>query len=382
MQKNNASWNTYKLSTPFSITIDGQTQSGSTSVDLRGYPINTDYYIGSFTFTVQHEINGTKLASVSAVVDMSGTSAGYGTVSGAMDLNTIAVTPPTITSVTLTDEGGAYTAVSRFAATITQMKLVVVAASAITGGTIARYDFYLNGSLLQSGVSDTYTESGTASAGNRTYKIVVTDSYGLTSETYTVTIGGSDINTNTNPLVVYPYTPPSFTSISFERGTETGGVWVAGAGGKIKCTALFSIASVDGQNHAKNNVWNLWVSPYGTSGSSLNSGGNGQSVIAGNDNWADYALSARIYVTDLFDRTARTVVTVPSQSVSISQNPQGGLGFGTLATEIGKALSSFDIKTVGKGIEISGLASTSDTAITIGSTTLSEAQLIQLLALI
>ena len=83
------SQNTYKLPAPWSMTINGTEYSGSDNFDIRNTPANADYVYVTKIVTINHNANGTKTFNASAVIDLSGTSAGIGTVSGSITLETI-----------------------------------------------------------------------------------------------------------------------------------------------------------------------------------------------------------------------------------------------------------------------------------------------------
>ena len=83
------SQNTYKLPAPWSMTINGTSYSGSNNFDIRNVPANTDYVFVTQTVTISHNTDGTKSFSASATIDLSGTSAGTGSVSGTVTLETI-----------------------------------------------------------------------------------------------------------------------------------------------------------------------------------------------------------------------------------------------------------------------------------------------------
>ena len=106
VQKSSAAWQTYKQNAAWSQSVDGSSTSGTVNFDIRNIGANVDYYFRpATTVYIQHDVNGTKTASISGTLDLSGTSAGVGSLSGSITLDAIHVDPPTINTFTLSDAG-------------------------------------------------------------------------------------------------------------------------------------------------------------------------------------------------------------------------------------------------------------------------------------
>jgi hypothetical protein len=84
---------THDSGAAWSQTVDGTSTSGTLSFDIRPYSVNADYVFKEENVTITHGADGTKTAALSFSIDMSGTSAGVGSISGSMELPTIAVDP-------------------------------------------------------------------------------------------------------------------------------------------------------------------------------------------------------------------------------------------------------------------------------------------------
>lgn len=198
---------TNKASTPWSQVCDGTTTSGTLSFNLGNVSANTDYVVRDTTVTIAHAANGTKTASISGTLDLSGTSAGTGTFSGSMALPTIATTPPTVSSLALSDVGTKPSSVSAYVAGFTKFRLTATA-SAASPATIASYAFYNGNTLLYSGTSNTFTYSSANTAGSYTFKVIVTDSYG-------------NATTKVNSAVtVVAYSTPTISATTFRANSS------------------------------------------------------------------------------------------------------------------------------------------------------------------
>lgn len=164
ISKNNASWQTYKYSTPW--TLSGY-DSGTTSVDLRGVAVNSWQQIVDTDITVQHGNDGRSTIQLSGTLDMSGTSAGVGSFnSGQITLDPIitACTAPTsITASGIIIPNGSFT----------------VSWSGAAGGTnnsISGYDIYYkissNGTAPStSDYSGTTSITSTSTSGSQTFSV-------------------------------------------------------------------------------------------------------------------------------------------------------------------------------------------------------------------
>lgn len=96
---------TWKSSTPYSITVNGETLSDTKSINVGNVSVGSSILVATKTVTVSHNTDGTKSIKISGKVDFSGCNPGKGTVpSTTVTLPTIPrQTTPTLsaTSVTL-----------------------------------------------------------------------------------------------------------------------------------------------------------------------------------------------------------------------------------------------------------------------------------------
>ena len=164
ISKNNASWQTYKQSTPW--TLSGY-DSGTTSVDLRGVAVNSWQQIVNTDITVQHGSDGRSTIQLSGSLDMSGTSAGVGSFnSGQITLDpiiTACIAPTSITASGIITPNGSFT----------------VSWSGAAGGTnnsISGYDIYYkvssNGTApTTSDYSGTTSITSTSTSGSQTFSV-------------------------------------------------------------------------------------------------------------------------------------------------------------------------------------------------------------------
>ena len=90
VKKNISQVNTYKVSTPVKITINGKTQSKTVNFNISSTSAGSQYLVTEGTFTdIAHSSDGTKTVSCSATIDLSGTSLGKGSISGSFKLDNI-----------------------------------------------------------------------------------------------------------------------------------------------------------------------------------------------------------------------------------------------------------------------------------------------------
>lgn len=71
---------TYKSSTPYSITINGDTTSGTKSINVGNLSVGESTLVASKTVTVSHDADGKKSIKIAGKVDFSGCNPGVGTV--------------------------------------------------------------------------------------------------------------------------------------------------------------------------------------------------------------------------------------------------------------------------------------------------------------
>ena len=299
---------TNKSSTPWSQVCDGTTTSGTLNFNLGNVSANTDYVVRDTTVTIAHAANGTKTASISGTLDLSGTSAGTGTFSGSMALPTIATTPPTVSSLALSDVGTKPSGVSAYVAGFTKFRLTATA-SAVSPATIASYAFYNGNVLLYSGTSNTFTYSSANTAGSYTFKVVVTDSYG-------------NATTRVNSAVtVVAYSTPTITATTF-RANSSGTADGSGTYASLKMT--WTIANISGNTATVHSVNFNGTNTTLTSGTAV--------LKSGLSTTTSY--TATYTVTDSFGSTATVTQTIQSEFINLDLYPNsttGGMGVGMTA---------------------------------------------------
>lgn len=179
--KTNYAYRTFKNPTPWAATIDGQSQGENINFDSPASYNNQEQIFKTTYATIQHNSDGTKSFSVSSTLDLSGTSAGTGNLSDTITLDPIAVNPPVVNTLTISDIGTGYSSVGAYVAGFTKLRLTATATQG--DGALATYSFYRDSTLL-----GTVTTSATTAtldmttfepAGSFVYSVTVTDAYGL-----------------------------------------------------------------------------------------------------------------------------------------------------------------------------------------------------------
>lgn len=316
---------TNKSNTPWSQVCDSTTTSGTLSFNLGNVSANTDYVVRDTTVTIAHASNGTKTASISGTLDLSGTSAGTGTFSGSMALPTIATTPPTVSSLTLSDVGTKPSGVSAYVAGYTKFRLTATA-TPVSPATISTYAFYNGNTLLQSGSSNVFTYSSANTAGSYTFKVIVTDSY-----------GNSTTKTN-SAVTVVAYSMPTITATTY-RSNSSG--TADGSGTYIQCSVTGTVANISG-NKVVSLVGNITPTigshTFATNANSPASGTWRPSGAA-----TSTAYTVTYTVTDSFGSVGTISQTVQSEFINFDLYPSsttGGMGVGMTAES---GLASFNM---------------------------------------
>lgn len=332
VQKSNAAWQTYKQNAAWTQTVDGSTTSGTVNFDIRSTGANTDYNFRTDTVVIQHDANGTKTATISGTLDLSGTSAGVGSLSGSIVLNAIHVDPPVVSSLVVSDAGTGQSTVGAYVATKSRIRLTATATATEAGATIANYAFYANDNLIQSGSSNVYTGANTATAGAYIFKVVVTDSYGLTAEL------------STSIVNVLAYSMPVISSTETKRSNASGSYTADGTYVSVK--ASWSCAAV-GSNSAS------CVASVGSSSATLTQ--NTASVIGGSLSPSS-AYQINYVVTDSFGEQATKTDTIYSAFKNLNLYPDnsvGGFAFGE-AAELGKGKFNIPYTLFRGDVELTG----------------------------
>jgi len=313
VQRKYSGQNTYKYPAPWSQTTDGSTDSGSINFDIRNTPTYTDLEILTNTVWIQHGVNGKKTAAVSGTLNLSGTSAGTGSFSGSIMLPDIPVTPPSINSFAISDVG-----TSLASGVYVEGKSVIkltATATAYEGATVSSYAFYRDGTLIGNNTTGVLTEAGTAISGSHVYKVIVTDSYGMTAEQSLAAI------------TVYPYSLPKIDSSETYR-CDTSGTEQSG-GPSVKVKASWTTSSCGGYNTSSGTAA---VNGYSTSLTN----GTAAKIDANLNAAAAYTVTYTI--ADSFGETAVTTVPVLSAFRNFALYPDGTIGgfaFGEMPTSPG-----------------------------------------------
>ena len=305
-------WYTNKQNAPWSKTVDGSTTSGTENFN---YPNpqtlvqNANTFFRSETIYVQHGIDGRRTVNISGSIDLSGTSAGSGSLSGQMVLDQIAVTPPTATGLTMTDTGTGYSAVGAYVAGFTKFTFTATATKG--DADIASYSFYrgteLLGVVYTALLSATLVMQSYEPSGSYVYSVVVTDVAG-NSDTYTLTA-----------TTIHAYTKPAITATTF-RCNSGGTADNEGAYGKVDMT--YTVANV-GTNAATVHKCAINGSEYTTF----------PQIVSGLSTTATYA--AVYTVTDTLGSTSTITQYVQVSFINFDMYPSsnGGAAFGEAAQE-------------------------------------------------
>lgn len=313
IQRKYSNQNTYKYPAPWSQTTDGSTDSGSVNFDIRNTATYTDYNYLTKDVWIQHGANGKKTAAVSGTLNLSGTSAGIGSFSDSIVLPDIPVTPPSINSFAISDVG-----TSLASGVYVEGKSVIkltATATAYEGATVSGFAFYRDGALIGSNTTGVLTEASTAISGSHVYKVIVTDSYGMTAEQSLAAV------------TVYPYSLPKIDSTETYRCNTSGTAQSGGPSVKVK--ASWTTSSCGGHNTSSGAA-----SVNGVSASLTN--GTAARIDANLNSAAAYTVTYTI--TDSFGETAVTTVPVLSAFRNFALYPDGtvgGFAFGEMPTSPG-----------------------------------------------
>lgn len=200
---------TNKVGADWTQTLDGTTTNGEVNFNVGNTAVNADYVWREGNYTIQHNIDGTKTASISGTLDLSGTSAGNCSLSGSIALPQIAVVPPTATGLTYTETGTAYGAVGAYVAGFTKFNFTATATAG--DAPIASYSFYrgteLIGIVYTSLTSATLVMQTYEPSGSWVYKVVVADTANNTSE-FSLTA-----------VTILPYSKPTITAVSYRSNS-------------------------------------------------------------------------------------------------------------------------------------------------------------------
>ena len=303
---------TYKQSAAWTQTVAGTSSSGTKTFDIRSTAANADYVYRTDTVVIAHNADGTASPSISGTINLSGTSAKTGTVSGSFNLPAIATTPPTVSSFSASDVGGIVpSAWGIYVQNKSTIRLTCVA-SGEDGATIASYSWYKGSALLATTTASTYdllaTDTGTVS-----FHCIVTDSRGNTTVS------------NYIAFPVYAYSNPVINSTTTFRCDSGGTADDSGAYASVCITYTYASA------HSHNSITAIAT----LSGANTNlSYGNAQ-VIGGS--LATTTLYKVTYtVTDSLGGTATKTDTIPYLALppfSFYPSADAGAAFGEVAQD-------------------------------------------------
>lgn len=307
--KENYPYRSYKNPTPWTATINGPTSSENLNLELPASYNNTDQVIKTTYATIPHNADGTKTFSVSSTLNVSGTSVGTGSLSGTITLDTIAVNPPVVNSLTISDIGTGYSSVGVYVAGFTKLRLTATATQG--DGALATYSFYrgttLLGTVTTSATTATLDMTTFESAGSFVYSVTVTDAYGLSGS---FSLSATTINA---------YTMPTITATTY-RSNSSGTADNEGTYGY--CNMTYTVASV-GSNSAVVHSVTINGTTYSTF-----------PTIVGN--LATTASYDAVYlVTDKLGKSATITQSVQVSFINFDMYPSsnGGAAFGEAAQE-------------------------------------------------
>ena len=204
---------THKANAGWTKTVDGKNSSGNANFNYpspASIPKNTPKLFRSESVYVSHDPDGTKSFTISGTIDLSGTSAGNGSLSGTITLDPIAIVPPTATGLTYTETGTAYGLVGAYVAGFTKFNFTATATAG--DAPIASYSFYrgteLIGIVYTSLTSATLVMQTYEPSGSWVYRVVVADTANNTAE-YSL-----------SEVTVLPYSKPTISAQSFRCDSD------------------------------------------------------------------------------------------------------------------------------------------------------------------
>lgn len=312
-QKTTSNLYTNKTGAAWSRNVGGTASSGTVNFNIGNTAANTDYeFLTQTGIVVPHNPDGTANPALSGTIDLSGTSAGVGSFSGSMSLPTIATTPPTA-SLSISDTWSHPSGIesTTYVGGYTKFKLTATA-SATSPATVSTYAFYNGSSLLQSGSASTFTYTSANSAGSYSFKVVVTDSYGNSTTSSTVS------------ATVNAYSTPTITATTFR--CNSGGT-ADGSGTYASLKMTWTVANITGNTASVHKVTFNGSDTTLTSGTAV--------VKSGVSTSSSYV--ATYTVTDTIGNTATVSQTVQSEMVHLDFYPStsGGVAFGKVADTAG-----------------------------------------------
>jgi hypothetical protein len=307
--KENYAYRTYLNPAPWAANIDGQFQYENLSFDSPASYNNQEKVFKTTYATIPHNDDGTKTAQVASTLDLSGTSAGTGNLLGNIVLNPIAVNPPVVNTLIISDIGTGYSSVGVYVAGFTKLRLTATATQG--DGALATYSFYrgttLLGTVTTSATTATLDMTTFESAGSFVYSVTVTDAYGLS--------GSKALSATT----IAAYTMPTITASTY-RSNSSGTADNEGTYGY--CNMTYTVASV-GSNSAVVHSVTINGNSYTTF----------PSIVGDLATTASY--DAVYLVTDKLGKSATITQSVQVSFINFDMYPSsnGGAAFGEAAQE-------------------------------------------------
>lgn len=199
---------TYKNSTPYSITVNGETSSGTKSINVGNLSVGESLLVATKTVTVNHNSDGKKSIKISGKVDFSGCNPGVGTVpSTSVTLPSIARASTFSTSGTKTIGSTVTINITRASSSFThtvQVSFNGGSYSNIATGVGTSTTYTLPSSWASSMTSSTapfkikvITYNGSTKIGEKinSYTVTLSNTYAPTIDTVAVSEGNSAVTT-------------------------------------------------------------------------------------------------------------------------------------------------------------------------------------------
>lgn len=193
------SYSTNKSSAPWSITIAGSKKSGTKDYKISSVGSGSYVTIGSYSKTISHNADGKKDVTLKASIDLSGTTAGTGSVSGTVTLDQIPrVSEPTASAYSVTTGGGITIYTNRKSSSFTHritytFNGATYTLSASAGDSVAFYPPHtlfagLPGSTAATATITVTTLYGSTTIGSRAFNVTVYLNGGVVPSIGTITL--------------------------------------------------------------------------------------------------------------------------------------------------------------------------------------------------
>lgn len=193
------SYSTNKSDAPWSITIAGSKKSGTKDYKISSVGSGSYVTIGSYSKTISHNADGRKDVTLKASINLSGTTAGTGSVSGTVTLDQIPrVSEPTASAYSVTTGGGITIYTNPKSSSFTHRITYTFNGSTYTlasaaGGSVAFYPPHtlfagLPGSTAATATITVTTLYGSTTIGSRAFNVTVYLNGGVVPSIGTITL--------------------------------------------------------------------------------------------------------------------------------------------------------------------------------------------------